>query len=116
MTAAGADIMADLVIRWRADGWQGRLLGGPDLAKTWFAERSGEDGEGALALLCGSISATGDSTTALAEKGIDSLINALETAIAKSGTPTRQNVAAALHIAPEPTTWATLAAGDWEPE
>jgi ABC-type branched-subunit amino acid transport system substrate-binding protein len=127
--AAAGDLLG-----WRAQGWNGTLLGGPDLAQPWLAGRAGAAAEGTLALACtpgqGSAPGMTEAATAryraatgsppgpralLAYWGAHRLVEALAQDIREHGRPSRSGVAqtlAAQH-APAGVTWLELRAGGW---
>lgn len=109
--AAAADLA-----RWRAAGWSGILVGGPDLVQPWFAALAGPAAEGTQAVTCHA-GQRGDMAPwqALAEAGAQVLLQALAADIADHGRPTRSGVAAALANAPGSVglTWYRLQDGRW---
>jgi hypothetical protein len=125
--AAGA---ADQVLRWHAAGWQGTLIGGPDLARPWFVGRAGPAGDGTLALAC----APGESTPVgfdeayraqagslpgpdarLAYAGARRLLQAVAADIKAHGRPSRAGTGAALGARPGQarSTWLVVRNGQW---
>jgi ABC-type branched-subunit amino acid transport system substrate-binding protein len=121
---------ADQLRQWRAQGWRGRMLGGPDLARDWFGERAGPGAEGSLAVTCAPGAELPADFTAgyraqagmppgpdavLAYYGTRLLLQAAAADIARQGRPTREGVAVAL--AQEPVQTQALAleleGGQW---
>jgi hypothetical protein len=91
----------DDLARWRSLGWQGVLLGGPELARPWLLGRAGSTAEGARAIVCSYPSAipeTGDAAVdneaRLAYAGTRALLGALARDIAAHGRPGRAGVGA----------------------
>jgi hypothetical protein len=107
---------ADDLVRWRAEGWGGVLLGSPDLVRPWLVQRAGAAAEGTRAIVCvlsGMQEDGGDG--ALAEAGTRLLLQALADDIAAHGRPTREGVAAALARQPIQLTlaWYQVEGGSW---
>jgi ABC-type branched-subunit amino acid transport system substrate-binding protein len=50
--AGSAEAAADDLAHWRALGWRGALLGGPDVARSWLIGRAGMAVEGVEAATC----------------------------------------------------------------
>ena len=108
--------------RWRGHGWDGRLVGGPDLFRPWFVKLAGEAGEGTLALACGQApaQATEDVTAAqagqLAEVGVEILLQALADDVSAHGRPGREGLAEALARLSRPSTseWYQVQHGQWQ--
>jgi len=98
--AGNAASAADDLIHWRAAGWQGVLLGGPDLVRPWLVERAGDAAEGVRAVVCVPAGVQGQENSGpdaiLADAGARAILQALAEDIAAHGRPTRGGVAAAL--------------------
>ncbi len=96
---------ADDLIRWRTRGWQGALLGGPELARPWLVGRAGKAAEGVSAVVCSSPGEAShladetqvgdlslDSESRLARMGTQALLRAIARDAAAHGVPTRSGV------------------------
>lgn len=116
---------ADDLVRWRASGWTGALLGGPDLAALpILAARAGAAAEGAQAVMCvlphvAASQERGDASvkelSALAAQSAQLLIDAIAKDVAQRGRPSREGVQAALAeggIRPE-LVWLRCESGGW---
>ncbi len=82
---------------WRAAGWRGMMIGGPDMAQPWFGDLAGSSAEGALALVCGPVS--GESRTPqqqTAQQAVEAALQAIAGAVEATGEPSRAAVAQAL--------------------
>jgi hypothetical protein len=91
---------AEALRLWRASGWRGAFLGGPETAKPWLAERAGGSAEGARALVCGSPGSSSPDQDAslqaaadLAGAAVRTISDGLERVVAKRGKPSRQAIA-----------------------
>jgi hypothetical protein len=90
---------AESLRRWRAAGWDGPFLGGPEVAKPWFIGQAGKDAEGVRAVTCGgsrllpgqdaSLQAAAD----LAGAATRSILSGLDQVIARKIRPTRATIA-----------------------
>lgn len=124
-TAEAAEA-ADDVKRWREDGWEGSLLGGPDLAQPWFVARAGAGAAGTRALACGPATPagtiTGDSATAAAVQSARdatvAVLDALAQDVASEAAPTRAGIAHALAAQPWPgeSHWLEVEGNAWRSE
>ena len=115
--AAGA---SDL-LRWRAAGWTGTLVGGPDLFRPWLIDRAAEAAEDTLAAGCTpprglpESLASSPPTIRLAQAGARLLLDALVASGDAHGHPTRQGIAEILSAAEIQTglTWFRVDDGQW---
>ncbi len=121
---------ADDLLAWRAAGWQGILVGGPDLARPWLAGRAGSAAEGSQAAVCSPGSAPSAAFSAayrtaaggeagpearLAYAAAHAALDAVAADIHSHGRPTRSGVAAALaaqHLSAG-LVWLRMAGGQW---
>lgn len=99
--------------------FEGVLLGGPDLLKPWFAERTGAAGEGARAVACSLRGhAAGDTElpeAALARAGAEEIVRAVASSVEARRAPTRAHIAATLGVRPfeHALVWYEVAGGRW---
>lgn len=128
--AGNAAEAADEMAIQRAGGWQGRTVGGPDLARSWFIGRAGAGSEGSLAVVCTEATplpegfaaryrAAGGSVAGpeavLAYGGARVVLAAVASDIRSHGRPTRAGAAAALaaqSLSPQ-LTWLQVSGGRW---
>jgi len=101
---------------WRAAGWRGTMIGGPDMAQSWFGDLAGSSAEGALALVCGPVS--GESLThqqQAAQQAVAAALNAIAHAIEDTGEPSRAAVAQALtaHLLATREHWLRYTTDGW---
>ena len=90
--AAARDLRA-----WRAAGWRGTMIGGPDMAQSWFGDLAGSSAEGSLALVCGPVSEESQShQLQAAQQAVTVVVHALASAVEDTGEPSRTAVAQAL--------------------
>ncbi len=82
---------------WRSAGWSGTLIGGPDMAQSWFGDLAGSAAEGVLALGCGPSAGQGDDSEAYhqqaARQAAVVALDAIAAAVDATGQPTRTGVA-----------------------
>ncbi len=117
-----AVLAADELAARRAGGWQGVMLAGPDVLRSWFVQRAGSAAEGTRAVACslaGSIvPASGEAPeVSLAGAATRVLLQALSADIQAHGRPSRPGVAAALSqqtIAPD-LVWYRMVDAEWSP-
>jgi hypothetical protein len=119
-----ASSAADHLVSWRSSGWQGTLLGGPELARPWLPERSGVAGEGVRAVVCSYPAApieTGDvaldNESRLAYAGTRMILRALARDIAARGRPSRPGVGVQLvqELPSANLAWLRVEDGRWTP-
>jgi len=108
---------ADELLRLAAAGWQGTLIGGPDVARPWFIGRAGRAAEGTRAIVCrvegtrpeGAAPGEHDVTPALAASlasaAARAVLGAAAQEIAGRGRPTRAGIAARLSAQPLAVGW-----------
>ena len=108
---------ADELLRLAAAGWQGTLIGGPDVARPWFIGRAGRAAEGTRAIVCrvegarpeGATPDDGDVTPALAASlaraAARAVLGAAAQEIAGRSRPTREGIAARLSAQPLAIGW-----------
>ena len=122
--AGDATGAAEVLQRWRAVGWDGPFLGGPETARPWFVERAGGEAEGARAVVCGgselppaSQDASLQYSAELASATTRSVLTGLRRAIVDAGKPTRQTLASALSSfeAGQDLAWIEVRSGGWVP-
>ncbi len=122
--AGDASGLADDLQRWKASGWEGATLAGPDVARSWFPARAGDSAEGVRALVCawsGRVPVAEDSLwgsqAGLAVLGSELVLEAIARDIAAHGAPSRHGVAAALaQMQPESSLgWIEVQRGSWIP-
>lgn len=112
---------ADAVLRWRAGGWNGPLLGGPELARPWFIQLASGAAPGAQAVACrlaggAEGGGTGSQPEAqLARAATRILLDVLARDITAHGQPTRAGM---LHELSEVTldrgvVWLVVRDGEW---
>lgn len=105
--------------RLHADGWQGVLVAGPDVLRSWFVGHSGGEGEGVQAAACsleGAAPAEGMAPEAvLAAAGVRLLLAAVAADIRVHGGPSRAGVSAGLRDASPArgVTWYEVRDGAW---
>jgi hypothetical protein len=94
--ASGA---ADALGRWRAAGWEGPFLGGPEMARPWFIGRAGDGSQGARAVVCANANlpmpgpdASLRAAVGQASAATRSILSGLSQAIDDTGRPTRASV------------------------
>lgn len=117
-----AALAADELAARRAGGWQGVMLAGPDVLRSWFIQRAGVAAEGARAVACSlggsSAPAAGDAPeVSLAGAATRALLQVLAVDIQAHGRPSRAGVAAALSqqtLAPE-LVWYQVVDAEWSP-
>ena len=121
--AGDAAVAADDLVRWRMEGWEGMLVGGPDLARPWLIDRAGGAAERTRAAVCvATAGPAGESelspTARLARAGTQVLMDALAADIAAHGRPTRAGVNTALAQRPFQggLTWYQVEVGRWVAE
>ncbi len=121
--AGDAAAAAGDLVRWRAAGWDGVLVGGPDLARPWLIARAGAAAEGTRAAVCWPVTGTmgaGELSPAarLAGVGAGALSEALAADISAHGRPTRAGVSVALAQRPLQSglTWYRVEDGRWVAE
>jgi hypothetical protein len=114
----GAEAAAEELLARRAEGWDGALIGGPDVLKPWFIGRAGEASEGTAAAACALPGAPPDGAlpeAGLARGGTEIILEAIASVVRQGGLPERASVAAALttvEIAPS-LTWYEVRGGAW---
>lgn len=116
-----AEGAANDLVRWRASGWHGPFIGGPDMAQPWFGNLAGAYAEGAAALVCGRPAGSADpaNTSAMhqqaASEAAEAAIGAIASAIAETGRPSRSAVAQELAQSPPEAEihWYRYSAGRW---
>jgi ABC-type branched-subunit amino acid transport system substrate-binding protein len=116
-----AEVAANDLVRWRRSGWNGPLIGGPDMAQPWFGDLAGAYAEGIAALVCGRSSDsddptnTGDMYQQAAREAAEAALDAIASAIAETGSPSRSAVAQALTQSPPEaqTHWYRYSTGSW---
>jgi Periplasmic binding protein len=122
--AGDATGAAEALRRWRALGWDGPFLGGPEIARPWFVERAGGESEGTRAVICGGsdlpLTAQDMSlqySAELAGAATRSILTGLRRAIVDAGKPTRQTLASALSssAAGQDMAWIEVRSGRWVP-
>jgi hypothetical protein len=113
---------ADTLVRWRAAGWQGPYVVGPDAARPWFGMLTGVAGEGVRAVACGILDSSSSNqdaslqaATSLVSAATQSILSGLGRVIANTGLPTRQAVAEALssHAPDRALSWIQIMRGNW---
>lgn len=114
---------AKAVERWRAAGWNGSVLAGPDVARSWFPLQAGNAAEGTRAAVCAvggeEVSAQPDPSSfeqaGLAKAVTETVLRALERDIAAHSRPSRSGIAAELgQEVPAPyVNWLEVKDGLW---
>jgi hypothetical protein len=91
---------AEALRRWRASGWQGVFLGGPETARPWLIEQAEGAAQAARAVVCGNHSATSTDQDAslqfaadLAGAAARTILTELDQAVAEQGRASRPAIA-----------------------
>jgi hypothetical protein len=114
-----AEAAARDLVKWRGAGWEGALLGGPDMAQPWFGDLAGAGAQGALALACSTADDEKGQPLAIAgQVAADSVLAAIASSISNDGRPTRAAIAEALAMHPpeEQLQWRRFSGRSWRPE
>jgi hypothetical protein len=115
---------AEALTRWRAAGWQGPYVVGPDAARPWFIPQAGIAAEHVRAVACGSFGSLmpGQDASLLAAADVagaalQSVLSGLGRVIADAENPTRRSLAEKLSSdAPAQTLgWIEVTGGAWVP-
>lgn len=120
--AAAADRLREL----RSQGWDGVLIGGPDVLRPWFITLSGLTAEGAAAAACVSAGAAprpasevkgAPPDVELTRQALRAISKALAVDIARHGRPSRHGLAEALASQPPEAglAWYHVAEAQWRP-
>jgi hypothetical protein len=91
---------AEALHRWRASGWQGVFLGGPETARPWLIEQAEGAAAGARAVVCGSHSSTYTDqdvslqfAEGLAGAAARTILSGLDRVVAEQGRASRPAIA-----------------------
>jgi hypothetical protein len=120
--SADAVSAADDLRRWRAAGWRGELLGGPETARPWLIEQAGGAAEGTRSVTCGSLGsslpdqdASLQGAAQLADAATKTVLSGLQQAASERKRPSREAMAESLSSVPlrPGSAWLVVRNGQW---
>jgi hypothetical protein len=110
--------------RWKASGWEGSIVGGPEVARPWLIEMAEGSAEGTRAVVCGSQSLRSpdgdislENAAELAAVASRTILTGVERAIAEKGAPSRQALTEWISTGriEGGMTWIAVSDGQWVP-